>query len=131
MKKIFKKRSGEGYIDVCVLVICAMMVLALAVRFLPVFVAKQQLDTYATELVREAEISGRVGSETSRREQALNEQMHIEPDVHWSQRGRIQLNQEIAVEVTLQTDIGLFGGFGSFPVTLRAEAIGKSEVYWK
>ena len=64
MKHKWKKRSGEGYIDVCVLVVCAMLVLALAVRILPVFVAKQQLDTYAVELVREAEISGRVGTET-------------------------------------------------------------------
>ena len=65
MKKLRKRHSGEGYIDVCVLVVCAMLVLALVVRVLPVFVAKQQLDTYAVELVREAEISGRVGTETS------------------------------------------------------------------
>ena len=32
---------------------------------------------------------------------------------------------------TLETDIGLFGGLGSFPITLTAEATGKSEVYWK
>ena len=131
MRKIFKKRKGEGYIDVCVLVICAMMVLALSMRVLPVFVAKQQLDTYATELVREAEIAGRVGSETSRRQQDLNERMNMSPDVRWSQHGRIQLNREVSVVVTLQTDIGLFGGFGSFPITLTAEAAGKSEVYWK
>ena len=31
MKKILKRRSGEGYIDVCVLVVCAMLVLALVV----------------------------------------------------------------------------------------------------
>ena len=49
MKKLRKRHSGEGYIDVCVLVVCAMLVLALAVRILPVFVAKQQLDTYAVE----------------------------------------------------------------------------------
>ena len=55
MKKLRKRHSGEGYIDVCVLVVCAMLVLALAVRILPVFVAKQQLDTYAVELVREAD----------------------------------------------------------------------------
>ena len=55
MKKLRKRHSGEGYIDVCVLVVCAMLVLALVVRVLPVFVAKQQLDTYAVELVREAE----------------------------------------------------------------------------
>ena len=73
MKKLRKRHSGEGYIDVCVLVVCAMLVLALAVRILPVFVAKQQLDTYAVELVREAEISGRVGTETSRRAAALTD----------------------------------------------------------
>ena len=59
MKKILKRRSGEGYIDVCVLVVCAMLVLALVVRVLPVYITKQQLDTYAVELVREAEIAGR------------------------------------------------------------------------
>ena len=47
MKKLRKRHSGEGYIDVCVLVVCAMLVLALVVRVLPVYVAKQQLDTYA------------------------------------------------------------------------------------
>ena len=43
MKKLRKRHSGEGYIDVCVLVVCAMLVLALVVRVLPVYVAKQQL----------------------------------------------------------------------------------------
>ena len=47
--------------------------LALCVQVLPVFVKKQQLDVFATELVREAEISGRVGAETDRREESLIE----------------------------------------------------------
>ena len=131
MKKLLKRYSGEGYIDVCILVVCAMLVLALAVRVLPVFVAKQQLDTYAVELVREAEIAGRVGSETNRRAAALTDSTRLDPDIRWSQTGRIQLNDEITVTLTLETDIGLFGGFGSFPITLTAEATGKSEVYWK
>lgn len=74
LKKILRSKRGEGYLDVCILVLCAMLVIALAVRIFPVFVAKQQLDTFATELIREAEIAGRVGSETDRREQALREQ---------------------------------------------------------
>ena len=61
LKRILRSRRGEGYIDVCVLVLCAMLVIALAVKVLPVYVAKQQLDTFAAELVREAEITGRVG----------------------------------------------------------------------
>ena len=50
---IVKNRRAEGYIDVVVLVLCAVLMLALAIRILPVFVAKQQLDTFATELVRD------------------------------------------------------------------------------
>lgn len=131
MLKKLKDRRGEGYIDVCVLVLCAMLVIALAVQVFPVFIAKNQLDTFATELCREAEISGRVGSETSRRAALLQEQTGIDPDISWSKNGTIQLNEEITVTVTLQKNIGLFGGFGSFPITLRAQASGKSEVYHK
>ena len=131
MRKRLKKRRGEGYIDACVLVVCAMLVIAFALRVLPVFIAKQQLDTYATELVREAEISGRVGSETTLREQVLNERMGITPEVEWSQTGNIQLNHEVTVTVQLNINIGLFGDFGSFPVTLTAQATGKSEAYHK
>ena len=43
----------------------------------------------------------------------------------------IQLNEEVTVTLTLDTNIGLFGEFASFPITLRAKASGKSEVYWK
>ena len=99
LKKILRSKRGEGYLDVCILVLCAMLVIALAVRIFPVFVAKQQLDTFATELIREAEIAGRVGSETDRREQALREQTGLNPDISWSRTGRIQLNQEVAVTV--------------------------------
>ena len=128
---IVKNRRAEGYIDVVVLVLCAVLMLALAIRILPVFVAKQQLDTFATELVREAEVTGRVGSETSRRAAVLREKTGIDPDISWSTGGRIQLNEEVPVTLTLRRNIGLFGGFGSFPITLQAQATGKSEVYWK
>ncbi|MVB13145.1 hypothetical protein CAFE_39010 [Caprobacter fermentans] len=131
MLKLLKSKRGEGYIDVCVLVLCAMLVIALAVQVLPVFIAKHQLDTYATELCREAEISGRVGSETSRRAAVLTEQTGLSPRISWSKTGNIQLNQEITVTLTLDKNIGMFGGFGSFPITLRSEASGKSEVYHK
>ena len=130
-KRLWRDRSGEGYVDMVVLVLCGMLVLALCVQVLPVFVKKQQLDVFATELVREAEISGRVGAETDRREESLIEKTGLEPDISWSQEGRIQLNKDVSVTLTYETNIGLFGKFCSFPVTLRAEASGKSEVYWK
>ena len=131
LKKILKDKRGEGYIDIAVLVLCAMLVIALAVKVFPVYIQKQQIDTFAVELVREAELAGCVGSETSRREQALRDKTGLQPSVTWSRSWRIQLNEEVTVTVTYQTNIGLFAGFGSFPITLRSDAAGKSEVYWK
>ena len=131
MLTILRSKRGEGYIDVAVLVLCAMLVIAFAVRVFPVYIAKQQIDTFAAELIREAEIAGRVGTETSVQELLLRERTALDPTVTWSQTGNIQLNHEVKVTVTYETDIGLFGGFRSFPITLRAYASGKSEVYWK
>jgi hypothetical protein len=131
MLKVLKSNKGEGYIDVAVLVLCVMLMIALAVKVFPVYIAKQQIDTFATELVREAEIAGRVGTETTNREILLRDKMGITPTVKWSRTGKIQLNEEITVTITYETNIGLFGGFGSFPITLRADAAGNSEVYWK
>lgn len=134
MKRIrdcLKSRRGEGYVDVIVLVLSVMMVLSLCMRVLPIFIKKQQLDLYATELVREAEISGRVGTETNRRAAVLTERTGLTPAITWSSTGKIQLNQEVTVTLALTTNIGLFGEFGSYPITLRAKASGKSEVYWK
>lgn len=131
MFKILRSNKGEGYIDVAILILCVMLVIALAVRVFPVYILKQQIDTFATELVREAEIAGRIGSETTNREILLKDKMGISPNISWSKSGRIQLNEEISVTITYETNIGLFAGFGSFPITLRADAAGKSEVYWK
>lgn len=131
MIRALKSKRGEGYIDVAVLVLCAMLVIALAVQVFPAYIAKQQVDTFASELIREAEIAGRVGIETDVQEQLLRERTGLEPEVTWSKTGKIQLNEEVTVTVTYEMNIGLFAGFGSFPVTLQAQASGKSEVYWK
>lgn len=128
-KKILWDQKAEGYIDVAVLVFCAMLVIALAVRVFPVYITKLQLDNFADELIREAEIAGCVGAQTSERERILQEKTGLTPAVTWSRTGNIQLNEEITVTLTLQKNIGLFGDFGSFPVQLKARASGKSEVY--
>ena len=128
--KIMRDKKGEGYIDAAVVVFCVMFVIALASgysRFYHEDTARQLAD----ELVREAEISGRVGSETTARQRTLEEKTGIHPAVSWSGTGKIQLNEEVTVTLTLQKDLGLFGKLRSFPVTIRARASGKSEVYWK
>ena len=131
MKKILKDRCGEGYVDVAVLVLAAMLCIALIVKVSPVFLAKSHLDTFASEIVREAEIAGRVGSETNMRISQLRGQLGIDPAISWSRTGNIQLDDDITVTCTMTVNIGLWGSFGSFPIELRSVASGKSEVYHK
>lgn len=130
MLKRLRDNRGSGYIDVVVIILSVMMVIALAVSVFPVYVAKSQLDTFAQELCREAEICGRIGSETDSREIVLEERLGLNPTVTWSKTGNVQLNEEFTVDLTMEYDIG-FGGFGAFPVTIRSKATGKSEVYHK
>lgn len=131
MKRLLKDKRGEGFVDVCVLVLAIAMVLALVVRIAPVFVAKQNLDVFADELVRTAEINGQVGSATNAKAADLREQTGLDPNISWSDTGKIQLGNEVQVTLTTTVNIGLFGEFASFPVTLTAKASGTSEVYWK
>lgn len=135
MIKLLKDKNGEGYIDTVVIVIAAMLVIALVVKVFPVFIAKNQLNTYASEVARTAEISGRIGSETSSKTKELNDQAGITPTITWqanyiSGTNKVQLNDEMTVTVVKTVDIGFFS-FGSFPIELESKATGRSEVYWK
>ena len=130
LRRLLKEKRGEGFVDVCVLVLSVALVLALVVRIAPVFVAKQNLDVFADELVRTAEINGRVGSATSAKAADLRGETGLDPDISWSDTGKIQLGNEVTVTLTMDVDIG-FGGLGSFPIELTAQASGRSEVYWK
>ena len=131
MLKILRQKRGEGYVDVAIIVLAAMLCIALVVQVAPVFIVKNQLDTFASELIREAEITGRIGSETSSRADELKNQLGINPTISWSKTGRLQLDTDVTVTCTMTVNIGLFGGFGSFPIELTAKSSGKSEVYWK
>ncbi len=131
MQEMQQNNEGQSYIDTLILVIVAILILAFAMQLFQVYMTKQKVDTFATELMRVAEIAGEVGSATSAKAETLKSNLGIDPSISWSRTGRFQLNQEVTVTITLQKDLGLFGDFGSFPVTLQGVASGKGEVYWK
>lgn len=131
MTKLLKNKRGEGFVDVCVLVLAIVVVIALVMKIMLVFIAKQNLDTYATELVRTAEVAGCVGSATTSKNNSLKNETGLNPTVRWSRTGNIQLGQEVTATLTYRVNIGLFGGFASFPITLTSKATGTSEVYHK
>lgn len=130
MRIMLKNKRGEGYLDVVVGILCLMFVIAFSVNLFPVFMVKQELNTFATELAREAEMAGKIGSKTTAKETKLRSNLGIDPTVSWSKTGRIQLDEETELTITITYDVGFFR-FGSFPITLTSKAIAKSEVYWK
>lgn len=118
--------------DVAIGMFCIMLVVALALTLFPVFLKKQQLDTFADEIVRQAEIIG--STDVGTRITQLKEETGLDPDIRWEcdyfSGNRVQLNGDITVTLTDRVDIGFFV-FGSFPIELKAKATGKSEVYYK
>lgn len=135
MKINLKDKSGEGYIDTVIVVLSAMIVIAFAIKLFPVFIAKAELNTFADEVTRQAEISGEIGSNVNAKINTLKEQTGLNPIISWdtnyiSGTNKVQLNNEITVVLSQEIDIGFFT-FGSFPVTVTAKSSGRSEVYWK
>lgn len=130
IRTLWRSQKGEGYFSFGISLVLIMLVVAFAVSVFPVYIQKQQLDHYASELCRTAEISGRVAAETGDRAAELSEETGLTPQISWSSTGNIQLGDDISVTLEHTADIG-FGGFGSIPVTLTSKASGKSEVYWK
>ena len=132
MRNVLREKRGEGYIDIAVGILYLMLVIALAVSLFPVFMVKQQLNRFADEIVRQAEIVG--STSVNRRIEELREETGLDPEISWDcdyfEGSKVQLNGDIAVTLTCRINLGFFQ-FGSFPVEIRARASGKSEVYYK
>lgn len=130
--KRLKSKRGEAYLDVAIGLLCLLLVLALAVSVLPVFTTKQQLDIFAAEIVRQAEITG--GTNVGSRISQMKAETGLDPNIRWDcdyySGSKVQLNGDIKVTLTENVDIGFFI-FGSFPIEISAKATGKSEVYYK
>lgn len=114
---IFQNKKGEGYIDAVIIVFIVILMIALATSTLPIFIKKAKLDTFADEVVRYAEIEGRIGTKTKNKINQMEVETGLNPTVKWSTTGKIQLNNEFSLVLALETDIGFFS-FGSFPITL-------------
>lgn len=133
MKKRIKRlatNKGNTYIGVTIFVMVMMIVFVFIMSVAPVFLTKMTLNNYANELAREAEIAGRIGTETSHRLDILNESSGLTPTVEWSASGKIQIGRSFTVTVSADVDISFFI-FRGHTLTVRSTAEGTSEVYWK
>ena len=134
MKNINNNR-GSGYIDAVIAILIISLMVAFGIRIYPVFIAKNNLDKFASEVVREAEITGEIGSSVQNRIDKLKKNLGNIDSIEWKAKkiygtNKIQLGDSIEVTVKKEVNIGFFD-FGSFPINLQGKDSGVSEVYWK
>lgn len=82
--QFLKSKRGDTLITIPFVVMTIVFLVMFYVKASPAFLIKQKLDTYASELCRVAEVSGRIGTETTVKAQKLNEDMGFTPKIEWS-----------------------------------------------
>jgi len=137
MKNLIRCKRGEMFIDVAVMVLCAMMLIVLALNTFSFFVVKQNLDHYAKEMIKASTVAGRTtGTEIENRQSQLNDETGLNPTVTFNaeyfnaSQQTVQFGETITVTLTYQTQFHGFGIF-SIPVTVTARHSGLSQRYWK
>lgn len=136
LKRLCKCKRGEGYIDVVISVLVAMMLIVLILNVFSFITLKQDMDYFAKEMITCASANGTTTGRVNTRYDELVEETGIAPGVSWntvyfnaSQR-TVQLGDTIQVTLTLRSYVrGL--GVISVPVTLTAKHSEISQKYWK
>ena len=134
MRKILKRKNGEGYIDVAVTVMIVAFVLVFAVSMVSLVALNQNVKTVADQLTEYASVNGttEVGSyaDDLKETTGIDFTYSFAGSTTIDSSGRVQLGEQIVCTVTFRNSMI---GFGSVihPVELRASASGLSRVYWK
>jgi hypothetical protein len=137
LKRIYKSKRGEGYIDVAVMVLVSVMTLVIAINVFALIIQKQNLDYFAKELLNTAATYGRISTEVNSRYNELKAQTGLSPEITWaatyfdSTDKKVQLADTIKVKLTFTTSFQGTGEFVPIPITLTAGGSTLSERYWK
>jgi len=136
LKKIFKNRNGEGYVDMCVGVIVFVMILVIAINIFSFITLRVEMDQIADEILEASTYSGCFGNDSQDAyERMLDEYYDFDLDFGAdeyfnSTYKRVQLGHVMWVKVSVTTTIKGLGAF-EIPVTLTVYRSGLSQKYWK
>jgi len=134
-----RDQTGDGYIDIAIVIIIVFLLLASLLGLFPVLSAQQSLKGTARQLARAIEITGSAGTDL---EQTIQEiggitaaDVDIETVWHDTSDKTIQLKTPFKVTVTKNVPIPIFRpSFGDpivINIEIKATADGISEVYFK
>ena len=134
--KYLKNRCGEGYIDICVMIIVFVSGLVIAINVFSFITLKVEMDTIAEELIESATYEGEFGDEFKNRTETMKD-IYYEFDIEYgadewfnTTLQRVQLGDEMWVTISKETYVKGLGAF-KIPVTVKVTRSGLSEKYWK
>jgi Flp pilus assembly protein TadG len=134
-----RDQTGDGYIDIGIVIIIVFLLLASLLGLFPVLSAQQSLNGTARQLARAIEITGSAGADLEQTIQEIGGITAAEVDIetvwHDTSDKTIQLKTPFRVTVTKNVPITIFRpSFGDpivFNIEIKAAADGISEVYFK
>jgi len=136
MKKILKSKKGEGYIDICVGVVCFCMILVVAINLFSFVTTRIELDQIADNLLESATESGAFSTDYNSMVSTMKKDYYSFTSTPGADKyfntslKRVQLGEKMWVSVSYTTYVkGL--GVIKIPVTITVKKTGLSEKYWK
>ncbi len=134
--KCLKNKRGEGYIDICVMIISFISCLVIALNIFSFITLKVEMDTIAEELIESATYEGEFGDEFENRTETMKD-VYYEFETEYgadewfnTTLERVQLGDEMWVTISKETYVKGLGAF-KIPVTVKVTRSGISEKYWK
>lgn len=136
---LFRDKSGGMYVDVILGLMILIIITAVMFTLFPAFTLAQELNQTARMAARVVEVTGCVDEEV---EEVLYSSSNMVPDsVEWEVDYHNEIDRTIQIKdtftVVLTKDVPItimqptFGPPIQITLTLRADASGVSEVYWK
>lgn len=136
MRRIFRSKKGEGYIDVVIGILALMAVLVVTLNIFEFMTLKEDLDEISGQLIETATFNGCFDAAFDERAEDLQNrsfQFDVETDAQEyfnTSYKRVQLGDKMEVTVSVETYVRGLGVF-KIPITVTSHRSGISEKYWK
>ncbi len=136
MRRIFRSKKGEGYIDVVIGILVLMAVLVVTLNIFEFMTLKEDLDEISGQLIETATFNGCFDAAFDERAEDLQNrffQFDVETGAQEyfnTSYKRVQLGDKMEVTVSVETYVRGLGVF-KIPITVTSYRSGISEKYWK
>jgi len=136
VRRIFRSKKGEGYIDVVIGILVLMAVLVVTLNIFEFMTLKEDLDEISGQLIETATFNGCFDAAFDERAEDLQNrffQFDVETGAQEyfnTSYKRVQLGDKMEVTVSVETYVRGLGVF-KIPITVTSYRSGISEKYWK